>query len=55
MKTLQEIERTIETLPLLQHRLYKDTPQLIGQDVEDVDWQRLAIEGFFQDDETDHG
>lgn len=51
MNTLQEIERAIEALPLLDRlRLYKDMPQLIGQDIEDVDWQRLAIEGFFQDD-----
>ncbi|HWQ68528.1 MAG TPA: hypothetical protein VN494_01010 [Patescibacteria group bacterium] len=54
MKTLQEIERAIEALPLLDRlRLYKNMPQLIGQDVEDVDWQRLAIEGFFQDDSPD--
>ncbi len=55
MKTLQEIEKAIEALPLPDRlRLYKDMPQLIGRDVEDVDWQRLAVESFFQDDETDH-
>lgn len=54
MKTLQEIEKAIETLPLLDRlRLYKDMPQLIGRDVEDLDWQRLAIEHFFQDDSPD--
>ena len=54
MKTLQEIEKAIETLSLLDRlRLYKDMPQLIGRDVEDLDWQRLAIEKFFQDDSPD--
>ena len=54
MKTLQEIEKAIETLSLLDRlRLYKDMPQLIGRDVEDLDWQRLAIERFFQDDSPD--
>lgn len=43
MRTLQDIEKAIETLP-----------QLIGRDVEDLDRQRLALESFFQDDETDH-
>ncbi len=51
MKTLQEIEKAIETLPLPERlQLYKDMPQLIGRDAEDLDWQRLAIEKFFQDD-----
>ncbi len=55
MKTLQEIEKAIGTLPVPDRlRLYKDMPQLIGRDVEDLDWQRLALESFFQDDETDH-
>jgi len=55
MSTLQEIEKAIETLPLPERlRLYKDMPQLIGRGVEDLDWQRLAIENFFQDDETDY-
>jgi hypothetical protein len=51
MKTLHEIEEAIGTLPLPDRlRLYKDMPQLIGRDVEDLDWQRLALESFFQDD-----
>jgi len=51
MKTLQEIEAAIETLPLPELlRLYKHMPQLIGRDAEDLDWQRLALEKFFQDD-----
>jgi hypothetical protein len=54
MKTLHEIEEAIETLPLPERlRLYKDMPQLIGRDAEDLDWQRLALEGFFQDDSPD--
>ena len=51
MKTLQEIEQAIGTLPLPERlQLYKDMPQLIGRDAEDLDWQRLALEKFFQDD-----
>ena len=54
MKTLQEIENAIGTLPLIERlRLYKDMPQLIGRDAEDLDWQRLALEKFFQDDSPD--
>lgn len=54
MKTLQEIGKAIETLPLPDRlRLYKDMPQLIGRDVEDLDWQRLALDSFFQDDSPD--
>lgn len=54
MKTLQEIEKAIETLPLRDRlRLYKDMPQFIGRDVEDLDWQRLALDRFFQDDSPD--
>jgi hypothetical protein len=54
MKTLHEIEEAIETLPLLDRlRLYKDMPQLIGRGVEDLDWQRLALENFFKDDSDD--
>jgi hypothetical protein len=50
-KTLQEIERAIETLPLPERlQLYKDMPQLIGRGAEDLDWQRLGVENFFQDD-----
>jgi len=51
MKTLREIEHAIGSLPLVERlRLYKDMPQLIGRDAEDLDWQRLALEKFFQDD-----
>jgi hypothetical protein len=51
MSTLREIEKAIETLPLPDRlRLYRDMPQLIGRDVENLDWQRLALENFFQDD-----
>ncbi len=54
MKTLQEIEQAIETLPLPdQLRLYKDLPQLIGRDAETLDWQRQGLERFFQDDTPD--
>lgn len=50
-KTLQEIEQAIETLPLPERlQLYKDMPQLIGRNAEDLNWQRLGIENFFQDD-----
>jgi hypothetical protein len=51
MKTLQEIEDAIGALPMPDRlRLYKDMPQLIGRDAEDLDWQRLALENFFKDD-----
>ncbi len=51
MTTLAEIEKAIEILPLTERlRLYKDMPQLIGRDVEDLDWQRLALDNFFRDD-----
>ncbi len=54
MSTLAEIEKAIETLPLPQRlQLYKDMPQLIGRDIEDLDWQRLAIDKFFEDDSPD--
>jgi len=54
MKTLAEIEKAIGTLPLSERmRLYKDLPQLIGRDAEDLDWQRLALENFFKDDSPD--
>jgi len=50
-KTLHEIEAEIEMLPLPERlRLYKDMPQLIGRSAEDLDWQRLGLEKFFQDD-----
>ena len=51
MKTLDEIEAAIETLPLPERlRLYQDMPQLIGRNAEDLDWQRLGLQNFFQDD-----
>ena len=34
-------------------RLYKDMPHLITLNAEDLDWQSLALEGFFQDDSPD--
>jgi hypothetical protein len=52
--TLHEIEEATETLSLPERlRLYKDMPQLIGRSAEDLDWQRLGIENFFQDDSPD--
>jgi hypothetical protein len=54
MSTVQEIERAIEALPLPERlRLYMDMPQLIGRDKEDLEWQRLALERFFEDDSPD--
>lgn len=54
MSTVQEIEKAIEALPLADRlRLYRDLPQLIGRDVEDLAWQRLALEQFFRDDSPD--
>ena len=54
MKTLHEIEEAIETLPLPERlRLYKDMPQLIGRSAEALDWQRLGLENFFQDDSSE--
>ena len=51
MQTLREIEEAIEGLPLTERlRLLSDLPQLIGRDIEDLDWQRLALEHFFDDD-----
>jgi hypothetical protein len=53
-KTLHEIEDAIGTLSLPERlRLYKDMPQLIGRSAENLDWQRLGIENFFQDDSPD--
>ncbi len=53
-KTLHEIEEAIETLPLPERlQLYKDMPQLIGRSAEDLNWQRLGLENFFQDDSPD--
>ena len=52
--TLYEIEDAIGALPLPERlRLYKDMPQLIGRSAEDLDWQRLGFENFFQDDSPD--
>jgi len=54
MSTVQEIEKAIEALPLIERlRLYKDMPLLIGRSVEDLAWQRLGLENFFQDDSPD--
>jgi len=54
MTTIQEIEKAIEALPLAdQLRLYRDLPHLIGRPLEELDWQRLAIEEFFRDDSPD--
>lgn len=54
MSTVQEIEKAIETLPLAERlQVYRDMPQLIGRNLEDLDWQRLALERFFQDDSPD--
>ena len=51
MSTVQEIEKQIQALPLADRlRVYMDIPQLIGREIEDVDWQWLALERFFQDD-----
>jgi hypothetical protein len=30
-------------------------PQLIGREIEDLDWQRLALEKFFEDDSPEAG
>ncbi len=50
MSSVKEIEDAIETLPLPERlQLYKDMPQLIGRNAEDLDWQRLGLENFFQD------
>jgi hypothetical protein len=54
MSTVQEIKRAIEALPLADRlQVYRDLPQLIGRDVEDLDWQRLGLERFFEDDSPD--
>ena len=54
MSTVQEIEKAIEALPLVERlRLYQDMPQLIGRNIGDLDWQRLGLEHFFQDDSPD--
>ena len=54
MSTLPEIEKAIEALPLAERMLlYRDMPQLMGRSLEDLDWQRLGLERFFQDDSPD--
>ena len=54
MSTVREIEAAIEKLPLPERlQLYKDMPQLIGRSAEDLGWQRLGLENFFQDDSPD--
>lgn len=51
MSTVKEIEAAIEKLPLPERlQLYKNMPQLIGRNAEDLDWQRLGLENFFHDD-----
>jgi len=53
-KTLHEIEEAIESLPLPERlQLYRNMTQLIGRNAEDLDWQRLGLENFFQDDSPD--
>jgi hypothetical protein len=48
MKMLQEIEQAIETLPWLDRlRLYKDMPQLIGGDVENLRVAATGSRSFF--------
>lgn len=49
--TLAEIKKAIELLPFAEQlQLYRDIPQLIGRDPEDLDWQLLSLEAFFKDD-----
>jgi len=53
-KKLHEIEEAIGTLPLPERlQLYKNMPQLIGRSADDLNWQRLGLENFFQDDAPD--
>ena len=54
MSTVQDIEKAIEALPWAERlQVYRDLPQLIGRDADELDWQRLALERFFQDDSPD--
>ncbi len=54
MSTVLEIERAIEALSFADRlRLYKDMPELIGCEGDDLVWQRAALEQFFQDDSPD--
>jgi len=49
--TLAEIKKAIKLLPFAEQlQLYRDIPQLIGRDPEDLDWQLLSLEAFFKDD-----
>jgi hypothetical protein len=51
MTTLQEIEKAIVALPLVeQMRLYHDLPQLMARTAEDLDWQQAGVKAFFKDD-----
>lgn len=51
LTTLAEIKEAIELLPFAEQlQLYRDLPQLIGRDPEDLDWQLLSLEVFFKDD-----
>ncbi len=54
MSTVQEIEKAIQALPFAERlQVYRDMPRLIRRDAEEIDWQRLALERFFQDDSPD--
>ncbi len=54
MKSVQEIENEIVILPIADRlQIYKDMPNLISRNVEDLDWQRLGLEHFFEDDSSD--
>jgi hypothetical protein len=54
MSTVQEIEKAIEQLPWPERlKVYRDLPDLIGRQPEDLDWQRAGLEKFFADDSPD--
>jgi hypothetical protein len=54
MSTVREIEQAIQALPLADRlQVYRDLPHLIGRDLEELDWQRLGLERFFEDDSPD--
>jgi hypothetical protein len=54
MSSVKEIEQAIKALPLADRlQVYHDLPQLIGRNLEDLDWQGLGLEKFFQDDSPD--
>jgi hypothetical protein len=51
MKTIDEIEEAIQNLPLGDRlQLFREMPRLIGRSAEDLAWQHIALENFFQDD-----